>query len=262
MDAAERARSQQKTTSLISWSAQQVRGVTVFLAQHQSIRTGGVGPLGLPPPFLLQAPNREAFLAGLPLIGIEANGQSKAVEKGDRPPLETAGSTPWRRWLSWSPPARASPHGRWVRPPERAGRVVPSALGRIAGQGRKKTTQVPRRDYLRGRCRITGRLSSMASRVVIGRSCQTPRSHGIYEKLLSGAFARGWIRSEPPVPSDPDAGQEVSRMSLRATSLLCPGIVCLAPVSGASQNAELSASTEDFVDALNSFGLGRHRVLL
>jgi multidrug efflux pump len=66
VDAAERGRSQQEIASLISRSAQEIRGVAVFVAQDQSIRTGGGGPGGLPVQFVLQAPNLEALREVLP----------------------------------------------------------------------------------------------------------------------------------------------------------------------------------------------------
>ncbi len=63
-DAGDRSRSQGEVASALTQAVRQVRGIDAFVAQDQSIRTGGGG--GLPVQFVLQAPNLAALEEVLP----------------------------------------------------------------------------------------------------------------------------------------------------------------------------------------------------
>jgi multidrug efflux pump len=66
VDARQRERSQAEIARAVARRVEEVRGVTAFVAQDQSIRTGGGGGRGLPVQFVLQAPNLDALRDVIP----------------------------------------------------------------------------------------------------------------------------------------------------------------------------------------------------
>jgi multidrug efflux pump len=66
VEARERERSQGEIARDVAERLREVRGVSAFVSQDQSIRTGGAGGRGLPVQFVLQAPNLDALRDVIP----------------------------------------------------------------------------------------------------------------------------------------------------------------------------------------------------